>query len=256
MGAWRSNKFSRLSCIPLEISDEGKVANLVSRKAVLIFAHPIGLDLSRRGLPNFLRALLDLRALVSGNVDADFHLFTSGTAPTLSGVSLHRQRGATFAERLEAAMEEIAALGYREVVLVGRDCPLLEAGDIARAFAELATNRLVLGPDHRGGCYLIALRASDRHLLRGIRWKRDTDCGQLQRRCGNGEVALLPIKQDIDSWRDLHLLAQSADVCGRLVVVFLDELLSLGKSTADFFVDSAEQAERVRQQLPPPAFAR
>jgi len=227
----------------------------VHRKAVLIFADPIGLDLSRRGLPNFLRSLLDLRALLHRNVGADFHLFTSGPAPALPGVCLHRQHGATFAERLEAATEEIALLGYREIVLVGRDCPHLCADDIAAGFAALSTKRLVLGPDHRGGCYLIGLHARDRHLLRGVQWKRNTDCEQLQRRCGNGEVALLPIKQDLDSWQDLHLLARGADACGRLIVFFLDQVLSLGKSTADFFVDSAQQAERVRRQLPPPAFA-
>ena len=223
------------------------------RKAVLVFADPIGLDLSRRGLPNFLRSLLDLRALVNGNVEADFHLFTSG--PALPGVRLHRQRGATFAERLEAATEEVAALGYNEIVLVGRDCPLLDATDIARAFAELATHRLVLGPDHRGGCYLIALHASERPLLRGIDWKRNTDREQLQKRCGHGAVALLPIKQDLDTWQDLPLLARNADACGRLVDFFLAQVLSLGEASASFFVDSARQAERVRRQLPPPAFA-
>ena len=48
---------------------------------------------------------------------------------------------------------------------MGRDCPGLGALDIERAFAELTSKKLVLGPDHRGGCYLIAFRIADRMVL-------------------------------------------------------------------------------------------
>jgi glycosyltransferase A (GT-A) superfamily protein (DUF2064 family) len=140
-------------------------------------------------------------------------------------------------------------------VIVGRDCPLLENADISGAFAGLTTNQLVLGPDHRGGCYLIGLRASNRYLLRGIRWKRNTDCRQLVERAG-GDVLLLPIKQDVDSWRDLSLLARSSLKLGRLVRLFLDRLVSLGRDRFEVLVDLARKAIRVRQQMPPPVLAK
>ncbi len=184
---------------------------------------------------------------------ADVHLFTSGKfAVRRPGFHSHPQRGGTFAERLEAAIEEIAHLGYEEIVLVGSDCPALTAGDIATAFAELATKRIVLGPDHRGGCYLIALRASDRDLLRGIRWNRDRDRAQLSSRVRAQAVSLLSVKQDVDSWADVRLLARS----GHQLAEFAVLLFQIGKRTFDFFVDLTAQAVRARGQMPPPALAR
>lgn len=167
----------------------------------------------------------------------------------LPGFQCHEQTGATFAERLEAATEKIAALGYDEIVLVGSDCPALHARDIATAFARLSDKRLVLGPDHRGGCYVIALRATDRKLLHGIKWNRDSDCAQLVERVSPNDALLLGVKQDVDNWTDVRLLAESGD---RLVRYLLRFLQSAQVTTAPF-VDLSAQGVRVRGQMPPPA---
>ena len=181
------------------------------RRAVLIFADNIGLDLSRRRLPTAVSSLFRSPALSSLSAGAfDVHVFGSVSCRIRGGRQFHRQCGGDFAQRFESAIETLTALGYSEVVAVGRDCPALVATDIEQAFAELQAHRLVLGPDHRGGCYLIALRTSDRALLRGIRWKRNTDCAQLCDRSGAATVFLLPVKHDIDSWADLKLAAQVA----------------------------------------------
>ncbi len=224
---------------------------MLNRKAVLIFADPIGLDLARRRLPRFLRPLLSLRRFRASPIAADLHLFTSGKSSRLPGIQCHEQRGANFAERLEAATEKIASLGYDEVVLIGSDCPSLTSDDLASAFAQLDPKRLVIGPDHRGGCYLIALRVCDRHLLRGIRWNRDSDRAQLSGRVGAGETTFLPVKQDIDTWADVRLLARS----GHRLAECLLQFFQPEKSTHEFFVDLTAQRTRVRGQRPPPALA-
>ncbi|HEX3816954.1 MAG TPA: DUF2064 domain-containing protein [Chthoniobacterales bacterium] len=225
----------------------------MNRKAVLIFAEATGLDLSRRRFPRALQSLLALPDLAGTNAGTDFHLFTSGRGTTAAfpGLICHEQRGTTFAQRLEAAVEEIASLGYDEVVLVGSDCPTLVADDIAIAFAELETKRLVLGPDHRGGCYLIGLRLADRQLLRAITWNRGRDCAQLSKRVDAAEVAYLFVKQDVDTWADVHLLARS----GHRLAALLATFCQAGQRTHDFFVDLPAQRQRVRGQIPPPALA-
>ena len=224
----------------------------MKRRAVLVFANPLGLDLSRRRLPHILRPLLSLRRLAPTAIDADLHLFTNGRADAPPGFHLHAQRGASFAERLELAVEEISNLGYDEIVVIGSDCPGLTTTDITAAFAGLAGKRLILGPDHRGGCYLIGLRASDRHLLRGVEWNRDRDRAQLQARVTREEVTLLATKQDVDSWADVSLLARA----GHRLAQFVVRLFQLGNSALGFFVDLTAQRVRVRGQMPPPAFAR
>lgn len=225
------------------------------RRAILIFAEEAHVELARRSFPIAARPLLNLPELgpeISPAIDV--HLFTSAADGAVSGCHVHRQAGRNFAGRFENAIERIAQLGYDEVVAVGRDCPDLRAKDIGRAFAELASNRLVLGPDHRGGCYLIAFRSADRELLRGVRWKQNTDCAQLQKRCGTAQVFLLPVKHDLDSWADIRVFARSGDRLARLAL-FVVGVLSAARTRLVHFVSIASQQMRVRQQMPPPALA-
>ncbi len=223
----------------------------MNRKAVLVFAAPVGLDLARRKLPRALQPLLSWQRVDRSGVAADLHLFTSGASVALPGFQTHAQRGATFAERLENATQELARLGYEEIVLVGSDCPSLHPGDVAAAFRELAGKRLVLGPDHRGGCYLIALRTVDRHLLQGVRWNRNSDYAQLRERVAAGATTSLSVKQDVDNWADVRLLARAGHRLALLIVT----LFRAGQSVENLFVDLSAQAVRARGQIPPPAFA-
>ena len=248
----QSLKFSSSFLHPTgNIRRNQRLKTRVNRQAILIFADPTGLDLARRRLPRFLRPLLSWRRLQQAPASADFHLFTSGKLAALPGCKCHQQHGATFAERLEAAAAKLASLGYAEIVIVGSDCPSLTTRDVANAFAALTTQRLVLGPDHRGGCYLIALRAEDRALLHDVRWNRNCDYDQLRRRVASDAVLSLPVKQDIDGWADIQLLARAghrlAEFCMRVLVVV--------HAARSGFVDLSAQAWRVRGQRPPPAWA-
>lgn len=201
------------------------------------------------------RPLLNLPAFASEFSPAiDVHLFTSAGNTSVAGPQVHRQSGQGFAERFENAIETIAQLGYDEVVAVGRDCPGLRALDIERAFAELASKKLVLGPDHRGGCYLIAFRTIDRELLRDVRWNRNTDCAQLLQRAGVAHVFLLPVKQDLDSWSDVRIFARRGDPLARFAA-FLVDCFSISARQITPIVSFAAQHMRVRQQMPPPALA-
>lgn len=239
----------------------------VSKRAVLIFACNLGADLARRRLPRIAERLLSGHRAAARMSDADVHLFTTGVnaSDNERPPHVHAQRGATFAERLENATACLAALGYDEIVMIGRDCPELCERDIRTAFAELRRHRLVLGPDHRGGCYLIAFRAADRGLLQDVQWRQNTDCAQLVARvegsfAGDGgiipplQVALLAVKQDLDSWADVRLLARSADWAGRIAAYLLTFVGLLAQMRGPF-VDLAARAVRVRGQMPPPNLA-
>ena len=227
----------------------------MSRRAVLIFAEETHVELARRGLPSAARPLLNLPAFGSVvSLGIDVHLFTSGHGSGLRDSQIHRQVGHDFAARLENAIEKINELGYDEIVVIGRDCPSLRQIDIENALAELESRKLVLGPDHRGGCYLIAFRLRDRALLRGVRWRQHTDCAQLCDRCLPSELALLPLKHELDSWADIRLFARCGDPLARLAAFLLNAVGALGDA-GTHFVDIALQRVRVRHQIPPPAFA-
>ena len=228
----------------------------VSKRAVLIFAENLGADLARRRLPRVAERLLSGHRAAAQLSGADVHLFTTGvtTSGNEHAARVHAQTGATFAERLENATATLAALGYDEIVMIGRDCPELCAHDIRTAFAQLAHKRLVLGPDHRGGCYLIGFRASDCALLHGIRWRRNTDCAELRDRCAAGDVLLLTTKHDVDSWADVLSLARSnsGDALTRCARFLLKLISAAPAKSATTFVDLARHFVRVRGQMPPP----
>ena len=228
---------------------------LALRRAVLIFAEATPVELARRAFPNAARPLLKLPAFgTEFSRGIDVHLFTSGRGSIPSTPRVHRQTGPDFGARLENAIARIDELGYDEVVVIGSDCPTLRPIDIEHAFGKLGSRKLVLGPDHRGGCYLIGFRLRDRALLWGVRWKRHTDCAQLRDRCLSSEVCVLPLKHELDSWADIRLFARGGDPLARLAS-FLVRVLCGRNIAVTHFVDLALQRVRVRQQIPPPIAA-
>jgi hypothetical protein len=229
------------------------------RRAVLVFAEAAALDLWRRRWPKDFGTLFgSLPAEAGGAERADVHYFvTPGfSLPDVPAGRVHPQAGATFGERLENAIELLARLGYESIVIVGRDWPELETSDSARAFSFslLTSRRLVLGPDHRGGCYLIGLHSSDRLLLRHVRWQQDSDCQELQERFGRESTALLTVKQDLDTLADVQRLARSTSRWRQVAARLLEALQTEHSQVPSHRVDSRERRMRIDWQLPPPAY--
>ena len=225
------------------------------RKALLVFADAVPLDLCRRKWPKNFQSLLRLLPLNSGWLEGvDLHFFSSLGLVCPSGCTtyLHGQRGASFGERLENAIEVLAGRGYGEIVIVGRDCPDLEISDIAQAFTHLGTHRLILGPDHRGGCYLIAFHANDRARLKQVRWQQNSDCNQLRERFGTEATFLLPVKYDLDSMDDVRLIAGSGSRWRQVAEELLRTLQPTFNAFRSIRVDSRLQRIKVDWQLPPP----
>lgn len=226
----------------------------VTKRAVLIFADNLVAHLARRRLPRKAEGLLSGHRAVARLRGADVHLFTTGISEGDPDDRVHGQAGTTFAERIENATATLASLGYAEIVMIGRDCPELCEDDISIAFAQLESKRVVIGPDHRGGCYLIAFRTIDRQLLRGICWQRNTDCAQLLAHCATSEVTLLAVKHDVDSLADVRLIARGGGWAGsiaRLIVA----VIACGAAWSSCAVDRLARFMRIQHQLPPPAFA-
>lgn len=227
----------------------------MEQRALLIFADSAHTDCKRRGWPSAFRILLETQTFsFKESPGFDLHLFTSRGFQRLvsSSLQVHFQEGASFGERLENAIESLARLGYHEIVIVGQDVPDLEPADIFEAFLRLEEHRLVLGPDHRGGCYLIGIHANDRGKLHGIRWQRNTDFHQILERFGNQDVCRLCVKIDLDSLSDVWLLARSRSTWS-LVAKLLREL-SLNRPFFYLRTEKIYAFENQREywQLPPP----
>lgn len=235
----------------------GESAVIRATKALLIFANPVAIDCQRRKWPLTFQTLFDTGRLAGlATNETDVHIFSSVQPPasTSSPHTVHLQKytGVTFGERLEGAVETLAGLGYGKIVIVGTDCPSLTAEDIATAFQLLDHKRLVLGPDHRGGCYLIGLHREDRVQLAGIRWHKNTDFCELLRRYEKNTTAQLPVKIDLDTLEDLQLLAQSATPWSNAAAVLLQILLVINSIAERFQSPLRTVKLALSWQIPPP----
>lgn len=120
------------------------------------------------------------------------------------------QRGDGFGERLLAAAEDILACVYGAVCLIDSDSPTVPAAAFEMAVAALARegDRVVLGPSHDGGYYLIGLKRAHATLFERITWSTASVMEETMERAREAEieVVLLPMWYDVDDAATLAML--------------------------------------------------
>jgi rSAM/selenodomain-associated transferase 1 len=133
------------------------------------------------------------------------------------GVSAVRQQnGDDLGQRMQGALVD-GLSRYRQVILVGSDCPGIDAGYLQRAYRELTRHSVVLGPADDGGYVLIGAREDCPGVFKGISWGQDSVYAQTvsaldQQNLSWTALGSLP---DIDRPEDLVIwqaLVQSAAV--------------------------------------------
>lgn len=124
-----------------------------------------------------------------------------------SGVSANVQPSGHLGQRMEAAFDQAFADGCTRAVVVGTDCPQLNATIGERAFAALADHEAVIAPAFDGGYTLLGLRAIDHELFHGIDWGTATVFAETIRRlkAGSWSYTTLPTLQDVDEQDDLDV---------------------------------------------------
>ena len=119
---------------------------------------------------------------------------------------LHSQCGGNLGDRMFNAISE--SLGhYQKVILVGSDCPQIDADYLRRALQALDHNPLVLGPATDGGYVLIGATAIKAALFQGISWGTDSVFDETVRRIEGQGIGWseLPPLADIDRPEDLSV---------------------------------------------------
>jgi hypothetical protein len=114
-------------------------------------------------------------------------------------------------KRMAIAFHGAFATGMTSVVIIGIDCPNLNAQLMAKAFHAIEQHDLVLGPAQDGGYYLIGLRRLIPELFTGIPWSTAEVLQQTMSIAQRLElsVAHLPLLGDIDRPEDLWLWNQA-----------------------------------------------
>ncbi|MEP0818886.1 TIGR04283 family arsenosugar biosynthesis glycosyltransferase [Trichocoleus desertorum] len=110
-------------------------------------------------------------------------------------------------QRLAQAFQSAFRAGMQRVVIVGIDCPDLDAIILGKALQELQQHDLVLGPATDGGYYLIGLRRLVPKLFQGITWSTDRVWEQTIAIAQQHDLSVgsLPPLDDIDRPEDLAI---------------------------------------------------
>ena len=127
-----------------------------------------------------------------------------------AGFALIPQRGDGFGERLLATALDLLTCGYGSVCLIDSDSPTVPAAALHQAIDELARpgDRVVLGPAHDGGYYLIGLKRAHARLFNNITWSTSAVFAETlaAAKAAKLEAVILPLWYDVDDAATLQIL--------------------------------------------------
>ena len=161
-------------------------------------------ELTNRVYTQLLAAELCPLELWTSSADPFFTELAQGQTP------IFEQVAGDLGERMSAAVTTaLSREAVQGVILVGSDCPFLDAGYLRQALEGLESGQdAVLGPATDGGYVLLALAHSNKHVFKDIDWGSERVAAQTTARLdelGWRYSRLAPLA-DIDRPEDLQLL--------------------------------------------------
>ncbi len=173
----------------------------VAHTAVLLFARTPGAEARHKALGDTVRASARRLAVLDAHTA---RAVEESGLPTIRCTEV-AQRGASFGERLSHAVSSGFALGYEHLIIIGNDCPELRARDLRRVAGLLSGGQSVIGPDRRGGAFLIGVSRADFSFetFSALPW-RTTGLAEGLGGVLTGAV-VLGHRQDINSRQDLEV---------------------------------------------------
>lgn len=154
-----------------------------------------------------LAADLACTGVISYTPVGDEHLFDGLLPP---GYRLIPQRGDGFGERLLTTAQDLFQCGFSSVCLIDSDSPTVprEAFGMAVDALQRPGDRIVLGPSHDGGYYLIGMKQAHAIPFENISWSTDSVFSETVaaiQRIGV-ELVTLPLWYDVDDAATLSVL--------------------------------------------------
>jgi len=121
------------------------------------------------------------------------------------GVAVETQQGDDLGERLSHALNQKWNEGFRKLVFIGTDSPVLGIEDLQAAFQALEQNDVVLGPATDGGYYLIGFSALLPMVFSSISWGTSEVFRETVQRMERNSVRWQCLREsfDLDTYEDL-----------------------------------------------------
>ena len=115
------------------------------------------------------------------------------------------QSEGSLGERMNSAVAAAFSDGARRIVVIGTDCPGLDASHLIQAFEQLTHRDIVIDPATDGGYYLLGMRRHLPTLFDHIAWGTEIVLRQTLERAAKAGASLsqLPPLSDVDYAEDL-----------------------------------------------------
>ncbi len=116
------------------------------------------------------------------------------------------QKGDNLGNRMNYAFNRGFKAGHQKIVIIGSDCPGITPQIIERAFHELESRQVVLGPSEDGGYYLLGMNRHCPEVFAGVSWSTDQVLAQTISNIESNNLShtMLPVLNDIDTAEDLE----------------------------------------------------
>jgi len=155
----------------------------------------------------YLRLLTHTRD-VAMHAHCDTHVFLTEPPADLfwQDFRLHLQADGDLGEKMHAAFTELFTEGYGKAVIIGSDCPGLQAAHVQKAFDALDEHDVVIGPAADGGYYLLGMNRLHDALFQNKDWSTDAVYSQTtaEIKAARLSYATLPMLHDVDTADDLQ----------------------------------------------------
>jgi uncharacterized protein len=145
----------------------------------------------------------------------------------------------SFGKQLSAAIQAVFKKGFEKVICVGNDCPALSKIQILDAAEKLKLANTVLGPDQRGGVYLLGVSKNtfNAEIFENIAWQSGMMLGSYLKQFANQNISLLETLADIHTFEELQVYSSSRYFI-RYLLQFIEKSLSKKTSILSYLLDS------------------
>jgi len=193
--------------------------NQNSKTAILLFAQTAAVDTAHKSLASTgVIEILNKKVLDTIRYSGlDYYHFTQ-----------KEQRGDNFASRFTNSIQDVFAMGYKSVICLGNDTPLLTVHLIQQAAVHLQNGHAVNGKSCDGGLYLIGMNRAhfNAQKFENLSWQTANLAASFHHYMDDydGNLIVLKTLQDIDSNADLYQFLAGKDARRFIIALLLNTL--------------------------------
>lgn len=180
---------------------------MIQSTAILFFSRSATSEAANKSFTNF--SLKANKKIAGGLIGHALSVIKKTSLPYYC-IGETRQVGENFGERLHNAIENVFNKGYQSLIVIGNDCPQLTPHKIITAAEALHKKDFVIGPDKRGGIYLIGFNknSSYKKFCESIHWQTRTVLKNALSyfKIDTVNYLLLPVLSDFNTIKDYAFL--------------------------------------------------